>query len=69
MKNNSIIKFLVAYFIRTIISGMIGFSYNLFYNEFNLIHLIIDLAIWAIAYGGVDLAFSKLLNKQNNASK
>ncbi|MBU5676931.1 hypothetical protein KQI88_10935 [Alkaliphilus sp. MSJ-5] len=66
MKNNGIVKFLVVYFIAKAIILITGLSYNVFNEEFNLIRLIMDLAIWLIAYVGVSLVFSKLLNKQKN---
>gem|GEM_PF-4756806 len=66
MTNNGIVKFLVVYFIAKAISLITGLSYNVFNEEFNLIRLIMDLTIWLIAYIGVSLVFSKLLNKQKN---
>ncbi len=66
LTNNGIVKFLVVYFIAKAISLITGLSYNVFNEEFNLIRLIMDLTIWLIAYIGVSLVFSKLLNKQKN---
>lgn len=68
MRDSKIIKFMVTYFIRAIVSGLTGFSYNLFTDQFNFINLIIDLAIWTVIYIGVDLSFSKLSGEKNNTS-
>ncbi|MBS4539579.1 hypothetical protein GOQ27_13980 [Clostridium sp. D2Q-11] len=64
MKKNGIIKFLFIYIIAKAITLATGLSYNIFTKEFNLMKLIIDIAIWAFAYFIVNLVFSKLSIKQ-----
>lgn len=69
MKNNRIIIFLVTYFIKSMILGIIDFSYNPFSDEFSFTYLILDLGTWIIVYTAVDLIFSKLSRKKDKASK
>ncbi|WP_130807090.1 hypothetical protein [Senegalia massiliensis] len=64
MRKNTIIKFLIIYFIAKVIGLITGLSYDVFNKEFNFIKLIMDIMIWVIAYFVVDLAFSKLFKKQ-----
>lgn len=59
--------FCIAYIIASIIRGSVllftGFSFNIFFDEFNLLSLAIDLLIWILSYVGVRFIFIKLARK------
>ena len=63
-----IIILLLTYFITSVIRGIIiaytGFSFiNIFYDKFEFIPFIIDLALWTAVYIGVRLFVNKFSKK------
>jgi len=68
MKKRSLVELLITYCIVKVINLIIGFSYNIFDGNFNIVSLFIDLSIWLIVYEIVNLVFSKLENKEKYKS-
>ena len=65
-----ILIFLLTYLITSIVRGFIisytGFSFiNIFYDKFEFIPFIVDLALWTSIYIGVRLLFNYLLKTQH----
>lgn len=60
--------FCIAYVVASIIRGVVlfytGFNFNLFFDEFDLTSLTIDLLIWILSYVGVRFIFMKLARRR-----
>lgn len=66
LKNKGLAIFLITYIVATLIRAFTVISFNPFYDEFELIPFIKDLAVWTLSYVGVSLVISRLY-KPNKA--
>jgi hypothetical protein len=49
----------IAYFLATLIRGLIGVSYNPFFDDFDLMLLLKDFMIWVLSYTIVTIIVSQ----------
>lgn len=66
MKNKSILKFVIVYFIVRGIGSLSGFSYNVLTDSFDIMRLAADLAMFAVVWFPVSWVFDKVVKDQKS---
>lgn len=69
MKNNGISRLIVTIIIVKTIQSITGFSYHVFSESFDIIRLVMDIAIWAIVYFPVSWVFDRVYKNHKDADE
>ena len=64
--NNEVKILLITYIVATLIRAITGIHYNLFFDKFNLVLFIKDIAVWTLSYVAVRVVITKLRRSNYN---
>ena len=66
MKNKSVLKFVIVYFIVRGIGSLAGYSYNVLTDSFDIVRFAADLAMFAVVWFPVSWLFDKVFKDQKS---